>query len=541
MTTPIFKLTKGVRYIDLQAGRYRVHQGWAPPSAAILPLLAEGTSANRNGATLAGRRPVTRSFSLRVNVTGSTDAEIRRGVNDIDAMLALAGDDLEPLYLEFKPNSDTLEPMWGNYGVNLCYEIVSGSVEIEKSYLTGARLANDVDVIISITVKPYAVGKPQLLCSATGGVREDVIGSSDGSSRGLVVAEATPTGGNQFGNPVFGYNTWNGGWSAGVNVNAAQNTDPTYILFGRSSARLTAFSSSSATYTQSINLGSTSTHTVSAYVKKRDGSVVTTADAKMYYAGDQTTSVLSVGDGWYRLSASFTGIASAQNVGISLQAAGVELFADMFQVELGTYATPPCYGDMLGCAWGGTAHSSTSSRTAARIRLPVSAAWSQGGCTIRMAVRFDVSNTHPNNMVLWSRTGAATVYAQFNATGDTFQLTDATTMVARTTPNLAYREAYERLGKSIVKGEPISRALLANPALFPDILAHMVSVGETTGNLSNTFTYLSELYEAEVEEQTKNLSQAIEPILMVIMGVLVGFIAVSIITPIYAITQNLQT
>jgi type IV pilus assembly protein PilC len=121
------------------------------------------------------------------------------------------------------------------------------------------------------------------------------------------------------------------------------------------------------------------------------------------------------------------------------------------------------------------------------------------------------------------------------------QLTDATTMVARTTPNLAYREAYERLGKSIVKGEPISRALLANPALFPDILAHMVSVGETTGNLSNTFTYLSELYEAEVEEQTKNLSQAIEPILMVIMGVLVGFIAVSIITPIYAITQNLQT
>jgi hypothetical protein len=369
MTTPIFKLTKGVRYIDLQAGRYRVHQGWAPPSAAILPLLAEGTSANRNGAALAGRRPVTRSFSLRVNVTGSTDAEIRRGVNDIDAMLALAGDDLEPLYLEFKPNSDTLEPMWGNYGVNLCYEIVSGSVEIEKSYLTGARLANDVDVIISMTVKPYAVGKPQLLCSATGGVREDVIGSSDGSSRGLVVAEATPTGGNQFGNPVFGYSTWNGGWSAGVNVNAAQNTDPTYILFGRSSARLTAFSGSSATYTQSINLGSTSTHTVSAYVKKRDGSVVTTADAKMYYAGDQTTSVLSVGDGWYRLSASFTGIASAQNVGISLQAAGVELFADMFQVELGTYATPPCYGDMLGCAWGGTAHSSTSSRTAARIRL----------------------------------------------------------------------------------------------------------------------------------------------------------------------------
>ena len=121
------------------------------------------------------------------------------------------------------------------------------------------------------------------------------------------------------------------------------------------------------------------------------------------------------------------------------------------------------------------------------------------------------------------------------------QLTDAMTMTAQTTGNLVYKEALAVVTKSIMKGEPISRSLAALPALFPDMLAHMVSVGETTGNLSTTFTYLSELYEAEVEEQTKNLSQAIEPVLMVIMGVLVGFIAVSIITPIYAITQNLQT
>ena len=114
-------------------------------------------------------------------------------------------------------------------------------------------------------------------------------------------------------------------------------------------------------------------------------------------------------------------------------------------------------------------------------------------------------------------------------------------MTAQTTGNLVYKKAFAVVTKSITKGEPISRSLASLPALFPDMLAHMVSVGETTGNLSTTFTYLSELYEAEVEEQTKNLSQAIEPVLMVIMGVLVGFIAVSIITPIYAITQNLQT
>lgn len=76
--------------------------------------------------------------------------------------------------------------------------------------------------------------------------------------------------------------------------------------------------------------------------------------------------------------------------------------------------------------------------------------------------------------------------------------------------------------------------------LFPDVLPQIVSVGERSGNLSNSLIYLSELYEAQVDDFTKNLSSLIEPALMIIMGVLVGFIAISIITPIYSITQNLH-
>jgi type II secretory pathway component PulF len=68
----------------------------------------------------------------------------------------------------------------------------------------------------------------------------------------------------------------------------------------------------------------------------------------------------------------------------------------------------------------------------------------------------------------------------------------------------------------------------------------MVAVGERSGSLSSSFTYLAELYEAEVDDFTKNLSSLVEPALMVMMGVLVGFIAISIITPIYGITQNLH-
>jgi len=52
--------------------------------------------------------------------------------------------------------------------------------------------------------------------------------------------------------------------------------------------------------------------------------------------------------------------------------------------------------------------------------------------------------------------------------------------------------------------------------------------------------YLSEFYEMEFEEQTKNLSSVIEPVLMVVMGLMVGFVAISVITPIYEITSSIK-
>ena len=72
------------------------------------------------------------------------------------------------------------------------------------------------------------------------------------------------------------------------------------------------------------------------------------------------------------------------------------------------------------------------------------------------------------------------------------------------------------------------------------MMSQMITVGESTGNLSETLLYLSDIYEHEVDEATKNLTSLIEPVLMIFMGVIVGFIAISIITPIYGITQNLQ-
>jgi type II secretory pathway component PulF len=117
---------------------------------------------------------------------------------------------------------------------------------------------------------------------------------------------------------------------------------------------------------------------------------------------------------------------------------------------------------------------------------------------------------------------------------------DAISMSADTSGNLAYKYAFKRIGEAVVKGESMSREIGRERWLFGDMLPSMVAIGESTGNLSGMLIYLSELYESEVEEATKNLSSAIEPALMVLMGLLVGFIAVSIITPIYEITNNLH-
>jgi len=119
-------------------------------------------------------------------------------------------------------------------------------------------------------------------------------------------------------------------------------------------------------------------------------------------------------------------------------------------------------------------------------------------------------------------------------------VTEALNITAQTTHNRVYRASLARFAVAMTRGERLSSRLEAQPALFPAIMAHLVGIGETTGNLSGTLLYLSQLYEGEVDELTKNLSSSIEPALMVIMGLLVGLVAISVITPLYAITQHLQ-
>lgn len=113
-------------------------------------------------------------------------------------------------------------------------------------------------------------------------------------------------------------------------------------------------------------------------------------------------------------------------------------------------------------------------------------------------------------------------------------------VAGETTTNLVYRRELENLRHAVMKGSNIAKFLEKQPKLFPPMLTEMIAIGEATGNLSETLLYLGQIYEQELDEQTKRLSSVIEPAMMLLMGLMVGFIAISIITPIYEVTQHLQ-
>ena len=119
-------------------------------------------------------------------------------------------------------------------------------------------------------------------------------------------------------------------------------------------------------------------------------------------------------------------------------------------------------------------------------------------------------------------------------------LNESIHITSETTENMQYKKAFTDMSETVVKGKNISEFLNSHNTLFPPMIGHMVAIGEKSGNLSNTLIYLSEFYENEFEDLTKNLSSTIEPALMVIMGLMVGFIAISVITPIYEITNSLH-
>ncbi len=102
-----------------------------------------------------------------------------------------------------------------------------------------------------------------------------------------------------------------------------------------------------------------------------------------------------------------------------------------------------------------------------------------------------------------------------------------------------YRAMSKSISDEIRKGKPLSE-VLKNKKAFPPLMTQMVTAGEKTGQLDSSLNDLAAFYEQEVEEELKNLTQILEPVLMLLVGIAVGVMILSIIAPIYSVVGNFQ-
>ncbi len=113
-------------------------------------------------------------------------------------------------------------------------------------------------------------------------------------------------------------------------------------------------------------------------------------------------------------------------------------------------------------------------------------------------------------------------------------------ITANTLSNMAFRKQLILAKEQVEKGKQLGRALEKTGSLFPPIVCKMITVGEKTGKLDEVLIYLGDFYDEEIDSISKNLSTVLEPILLVIIGLIVGFVALAVISPIYELTGSIR-
>ena len=137
-----------------------------------------------------------------------------------------------------------------------------------------------------------------------------------------------------------------------------------------------------------------------------------------------------------------------------------------------------------------------------------------------------------------------TILAEFSRTfgllvGTGTLVVDALLEVADTAGNIHYKNAIVDVSKQVEKGVTIGDAMSVYP-LFPSILIQLVKIGEQTGKVDDSLAKASEYFGREVDQTVKTLTTAMEPFIMVVLGIGVAFLIISVITPIYSLISSIQ-
>lgn len=103
--------------------------------------------------------------------------------------------------------------------------------------------------------------------------------------------------------------------------------------------------------------------------------------------------------------------------------------------------------------------------------------------------------------------------------------------------NDVYKRRIRFASQDVAQGIPLGENLTGNEFLFPPMVSSMVLVGEQTANLSEVCTKIADFYESEVDTMVNSLSKLMEPVILVVMGLVVGFIVAAIMQPIMALSD----
>lgn len=116
-------------------------------------------------------------------------------------------------------------------------------------------------------------------------------------------------------------------------------------------------------------------------------------------------------------------------------------------------------------------------------------------------------------------------------------LVEALDIVSETANNQIYKKALEKSANHVEKGFPLSESW-EDIGVFPPIMVQMASTGEETGQLDEVLSKVAHYFEVQSEEKVKGLTSAIEPLIMIVLGIGVGFLVIAIIMPLYNLTAQ---
>ncbi len=118
-------------------------------------------------------------------------------------------------------------------------------------------------------------------------------------------------------------------------------------------------------------------------------------------------------------------------------------------------------------------------------------------------------------------------------------ISSALTVTISIIKNVRYRTLFTNLLVMLGQGRTIAQGLADADYLMPPIALRLIRVGEETGTLGDMLIYLSTFYEQEVDDATKNATTLLEPLMIIFIGLMVGVLAFSIISPIYSVVGSI--